>query len=422
MVRAESAADVSAVLRVCSELKIPVTPRGCGTGVTGGALAVAGGVVLSMERMNRILEIDTGNMTAVVEPGAVTGEIQKAARARGLMYPPDPASLETCSIGGNVSENAGGPRAVKYGVTRDYILGLEFVLPDGRVVETGGKTVKNVMGYNLTGIIIGSEGTLAVITKIYLRLIPAPPVSMDMLIPFPGLAEAIDSIYRITQSRIVPAAIEFMEEGALRLVSRHLQGTMLFPEAGAHLLIQVDGASREDVFRDIEGIAVAVSVPEENIILADSAFDRERIWKARRSIREAINLESPVFLAEDCSVPRSMIPQFLKSVKAHCDSRGLSSVMFGHAGDGNVHIDILKGDMPHDVWRAMLPGLKREIYVRALDLGGAISGEHGIGYLRREFLPMGLSDAAIDLHRRIKDAFDPDGILNPHKVLPERSG
>jgi glycolate oxidase len=277
------------------------------------------------------------------------------------------------------------------------------------------------MGYNLTGIIIGSEGTLAVITKIYLRLIPAPPVSMDILVPFPGLEEAIDSVYRIMRSRIVPAAIEFMEEGALRLVSRHLQSSMLFPDAGAHLLIQVDGATREDVFRDIERIAGAVSVPEENIIIADSAFDRERIWKARRSIREAINLESPVFLAEDCSVPRSMIPRFLRSVKAHCESRGLNSVMFGHAGDGNVHIDILKGDMPYEEWKAMLPDLKREIYGRALELGGAISGEHGIGFLRRDYLPMGLSEAAIDLHRRIKAAFDPEGILNPHKVMPEKN-
>jgi glycolate oxidase len=419
LVRAESVQDVSTVLRVCSETGVPAVPRGAGSGVTGGAIAVQGGVVLSLERMNRILEIDRENMVAVVEPGAITGDIQKAARDQGLMYPPDPASLDICSIGGNVAENAGGPRAVKYGITKDYILGLECVLPGGGIIHTGGKTVKNVTGYNLTGIIIGSEGTLAVITKIYLRLIPAPPVSRDLLIPFDSLDDAIDAVFSILTSRVVPAAIEFMEEDALKLVSKFLGSEMPFPEARAHLLIQVDGSTEDAVYADLEKIGRAVSVPQERIIAAESNEQRERLWKARRSIREAIHSESPVFLAEDCSVPRSKIPAFLKELKSFLLSRNLKSVMFGHAGDGNVHIDVLKGDMSREDWTAMVPGLKKEIYERAIALGGTISGEHGIGFTRKEYIPMALNPAEIDLHRRIKAAFDPRGILNPGKVIPD---
>ncbi len=244
-------------LKICSEHKIPVTPRGAGTGVTGGALPVMKGVVLSLEKFNRILEIDRDNMVAVVEPGAITGDIQKAALEQGLMYPPDPASLETCSIGGNVAEGAGGPRAVKYGTTKDYVLGLEFVLPDGTLMQTGGKIVKNATGYNLAGILIGSEGTLAVITKIYLKLIPAPKVTLDVLLPFDSLEQAIDAVYAILSNRIIPATLEFMEQDVISLVSKHIQTTIPCVDAGAHLLIQIDGNTEDQVLADLQAIVEA---------------------------------------------------------------------------------------------------------------------------------------------------------------------
>jgi glycolate oxidase len=419
LVRAESVDDVSQTLRYCNDNGVPVIPRGAGTGVTGGAVPVMGGVVLSLEKMNRIIEIDRENMVAVVEPGSITRTIQDAARAEGLMYPPDPASLDSCSIGGNVAENAGGPRAVKYGVTKDYVLGLEFVLPDGSVITTGGKIVKNATGFNLQGILIGSEGTLAVVTKIYLRLIPAPLHSLDMLVPFSSLDEAVRAVYTILTNRIVPGTIEFMERDAILLVASSLGREVPFPDAGAHLLIQIDGPSEEQVHRDLEKIGSIIAVDPSSIIVADSPPQRERLWKTRRSIREAIHATSPVFLAEDCVVPRSRIPEFLVELKKHFTAKGLRSVMFGHAGDGNVHIDVLKGDMDYDRWRRGLPDLKREIYRRAIALGGTITGEHGIGYIRKDYLSMALSRAEIDLLKRIKKAFDPNGILNPGKVFDD---
>ena len=417
LVRAENVQDVSMTLKICSEHKIPVTPRGAGTGVTGGALPVLGGVVLSLEKCNRILEIDLDNMVAVVEPGAITGDIQKAALEHGLMYPPDPASLESCSIGGNVAEGAWGPRAVKYGTTKDYILGLEFVLPDGSILNTGGKIVKNATGYNLIGILLGSEGTLAVITKIYLRLIPAPKVTWDILVPFDSLEAAIDGVYAILSNRIIPATLEFMEQDVLRLVAKHVQSSIPAPDAGAQLLIQLDGSTEELVMTDLQTIVTAAGIAEEKIFIAQTPQQKERLWKTRRSIRESIHTESPVFIAEDCVVPRSRIPQFVKELKNYFESRGLRSVMFGHAGDGNVHIDVLKDKIPYEEWKLLVPDLKRKIYRRALDFGGTITGEHGIGFLRRDYLSLALTPAEIELSKRIKAAFDPGMILNPGKIF-----
>jgi glycolate oxidase len=417
LVRAENVHDVMKTLKICSEHKIPVTPRGGGTGVTGGALPVMKGVVLSLEKFNRILEIDRDNMIAVVEPGAITGDIQKAALEYGLMYPPDPASLETCSIGGNVAEGAGGPRAVKYGTTKDYILGLEFILPEGCLMQTGGKIVKNATGYNLAGILIGSEGTLAVITKIYLKLIPAPMVTLDALLPFDSLEQAIDAVYAILSNRIIPATLEFMEHDAIRLVSKHIQTTIPCAEAGAHLLIQLDGNAEDQVLSDLQTIVAASRFDADKIFIAQSQSQKERLWKARRSIRESIQAESRVFVAEDCVVPRARIPEFVKDLKAYFRNKTLRSVMFGHAGDGNVHIDVLKDAISDDEWREMLPDIKREIYRRALDFGGTITGEHGIGCLRKDYLSLALSSEEIDLCRRIKAAFDPGMILNPGKIF-----
>ncbi|MCU0845460.1 MAG: FAD-binding protein [Spirochaetes bacterium] len=417
VVRVSTAGEVGRVLKICNELGVPVTPRGAGTGVTGGAVPVTGGVLLSLERMNRILEIDERNMTALVEPAVITGDLQRAARERGLMYPPDPASLDSCSIGGNVAEGAGGPRAVKYGTTKDYVLGLEFVLPDGAIITTGGKFVKNATGFNLCGLLTGSEGTLAVITKILLRLVPAAPFSMDLLLPYDTLEAAVDDVYAIIARRVGPAALEFMEEDAIRLTARHLGQDMPFPDARAHLLVQLDGTSEEAVRDQVAAIAGCISVPEERIIAAESRAQSERIWKARRAIREAITAESPVFLAEDTVVPRSEIPAFLKKVKEFLNARGLRSVMFGHAGDGNVHIDVLSGGMPRAEWDGLVPELKKNIYAIALAHGGTITGEHGIGFTRRDYLGLALGEDEIALQKRVKAAFDPRGILNPRKIF-----
>lgn len=417
VIRVECVHDVSTALKICSRHRIQVTPRGAGTGVTGGSVPVCGGAVLSLEKLNRIIEIDKDNMIAVVEPGAITGEIQNAVLAEGLMYPPDPASIETCSIGGNVAENAGGPKAVKYGTTSDYILGLEFVLADGSIINTGGKIVKNSTGYNLKGIILGSEGTLAIVTKIFLRLIPTPKTTKDMLIPFASLKSAMDAVSAILQNMIIPAAIEFMEEDALRLVSKHLNKNIPFSDAGAHLLIQVDGSSDEEVFSDIEKIAKSIDIDNEKIFVAETPSQRMRLWETRRSIREALRAESPVFFAEDTVVPRSKITWFLTDLKKYLKSINIRSVMFGHAGDGNIHIDILKYDMDYNKWKAMMPEIKKEIYKRAISCGGTITGEHGIGCLRKEFLCMASSNEAIELSKRIKSAFDPNMILNPGKIF-----
>jgi len=418
-VAVETTEEAAAVLRICNKAHFPVTPRGAGNGVTGGAIAALGGLVLSMEKMDRILEIDTLNMVAVVEPGVITENIRRAALKEGLMYPPDPASFDSSSIGGNVSENAGGMSAVKYGVTKDYVLGIECLLPDGSTIKTGGKTVKNVTGYNLTGIIIGSEGTLAVITKLYLRLIPAPETFVDALISFEDIGAAIDGVYTILKNRIIPTTLEFMEADAISLVSRYLKEEMPFPKAGAHLLVRLDGSSKEALYGNIERISKALALSAGRIITAKTEEESEKLWVARRSIRKAIEATSPVFLAEDCSVPRSKIPDFLKSLKKDLQEEGLNSVMFGHAGDGNVHIDILKGSISYNEWKAILPDLKRRIYKQALDLGGTVSGEHGIGYLRKNYIPMAMSQDEIELHRRLKLAFDPNGILNPAKILPD---
>ena len=417
LVRAESARDVSLTLKICSEHGVPVTPRGAGTGVTGGALPVRGGVVLSLEKCNRILEIDQDNMVAVVEPGAITGDIQKAAAACGLMYPPDPASLETCSIGGNVAEGAGGPRAVKYGTTKDYILGLEYVLPDGQILTTGGKFVKNATGYNLIGILVGSEGTLAVITKIWLRLIPAPKVTWDVLAPFATLEAAIDAVYAILSSRVIPATLEFMERDAISLVSRHVKTELPAAEAGAQLLMQVDGATEDHVLDDLRTIISSTGIDEEKFFIARDELRKERLWRARRSIRESIRAESPGFIAEDCVVPRAMIPRFIKELKDFLNGRGIRSVMFGHAGDGNVHINILRDAIDGEGWALIVPEIKGEIYKRAIGCGGTITGEHGIGSLRKSYLHLALSEAEVELSKRIKAAFDPAMLLNPEKIF-----
>jgi glycolate oxidase len=419
VVRATSAEQVSAILRLAQRERIPVTPRGAGYGLSGGAVPMCGGIVLSLEKMNRILEIDKDNLMVTVEPGVITGDIHRAVEAEGLFYPPDPASLDSCSIGGNVAENAGGPRAVKYGVTKDYVCGLEAVLPSGAIVRTGGKLVKNVTGYNLLQLLIGSEGTLAVVTEIVLRLLPLPKVRVDLLVPFAGFQAAADTVAEIIAHRVLPTAIEFMERDSLRSVERFLGREAPFRDAAAHLLVQLDGNTREAVDAEYEMVSqLCMAHGAEDALVAQDTATCDRLWEFRRKIIDALKRESPINHMEDVVVPRATIGALLGGMRQIAGEFGVRIVSFGHAGDGNVHVNVLKDDVALERWREIVPSVQERIYRLALSLGGTISGEHGIGATRRQFLPLALDQAQIDLQRAIRDVFDPNHILNPGKIFP----
>ncbi len=419
VVRATTAQQVSEILQLAQRERVPVTPRGAGMGLSGGAVPVCGGIILSLEKMNRILEIDAENLMVTVEPGVITGDLHRAVEAEGLFYPPDPASLDSCSIGGNIAEGAGGPRAVKYGVTEDYVCGLEAVLPSGVIITLGGKLVKNVTGYNLLQLLIGSEGTLAVVTKIILRLLPRPKVQVDLLVPYDEFQAAADTVSDIIAHRIVPATIEFMEQDSLRAVERLLERELPFNDAAAFLLIQLDGNSRETVEADYEVVGdLCLENGARDVLVAWDQRTRDRLWEARRLIIDALNQESPVNHMEDVVVPRAEIPRLLKGIKEISGRYGVRTVSFGHAGDGNVHVNVLKDQLPDDRWEALVPAVSEAIYRLSLSLGGMLTGEHGIGATRRSYLPLALDVEQIDLMRGIKAVFDPNGILNPGKIFP----
>ena len=419
VVRATSAQQVADVFRLARRERIPVTPRGAGYGLSGGAVPVRGGIVLSVEKMNRILEIDKRNLMVTVEPGVITGDIHRAVEAEGLFYPPDPASLDSCSIGGNVAECAGGPRAVKYGVTKDYVCGLEAVLPSGDIMTCGGKLVKNVTGYNLIQLLVGSEGTLAVVTRITLRLIPLPKVQIDLLVPYDDLQAAADTVADIIGHRILPTTLEFMERDSVLAVERLTEKEVPYHDAAAHLLIQIDGNSRSAVDADLEIVgALCHEHGARDVLVADDRATRDRLWDARRKIIDALNHESPVNHMEDVVVPRAEIPPLLQGIKDTGRRHDVRIVCFGHAGDGNVHVNVLKDRLPDDRWEALVPEVQEEIYRLTMSLGGTITAEHGIGATRRKYLPLALDDAQIQMMQRIREAFDPDGILNPGKIFP----
>jgi glycolate oxidase len=419
VVKVTSAQQVSEVLKLAQRERIPVTPRGAGYGLSGGAVAVRGGVILSMEKMSRILEIDRENLMVTVEPGVITGDIHRAVEAEGLFYPPDPASLDSCSIGGNIAEGAGGPRAVKYGITKDYVCGLEAVLPSGEIITMGGKLVKNVTGYSLIQLLIGSEGTLAVVTKIILRLLPLPKVQVDLLVPFDDFQAAADTVSDIIAHRILPTTIEFMEQDSILAVERLLEKTVPFDDAAAHLLIQLDGSLQEAVDSEMDVVGdLCLDHGARDVLVAKDRPTRERLWEARRMIIDALNHESPVNHMEDVVVPRAEIHRLLKGIKEIASRYEVRIVNFGHAGDGNVHINVLKDDLPEAHWDALVPKITEAIYRLALSLGGTITGEHGIGATRRRYLPLALDEAQIDLMRQIREVFDPNRILNPGKIFP----
>jgi glycolate oxidase len=419
VVRVATAEQVSAVFRLAQRERIPVTPRGAGYGLSGGAVPVLGGIVLSLEKMNRILEIDKANLMVTVEPGVITAAIHSAVEAEGLFYPPDPASLDSCTIGGNVAEGAGGPRAVKYGVTKDYVCGLEAVLPSGEIIQAGGKLVKNVTGYNLIQLLVGSEGTLAVVTKIVLRLIPLPKVQVDLLVPFGRFLDAADTVSDIIAHRILPTAIEFMERDSILAVERLLGRDVPFHDAEAHLLIQLDGNTLEAVDADCEVVgALCLEHGAQDALVARDRPTRDRLWEARRKIIESLRRESPISHMEDVVVPRAAIPALLGGIKDIARRHTVRIVSFGHAGDGNVHVNVLKDDLPDGRWAEVVPAVQVEIYRLALALGGTLTGEHGVGATRRAYLPMALDQHQMQLQRGIRHVFDPNGILNPGKIFP----
>ena len=415
----KSTEEVVEIVKICDENNIPITPRGAGTGLSGGALPLYGGVALSMERMNRILEIDERNLQATVQPGVITQVFQEAVIEKGLFYPPDPASRGTCFIGGNVAENSGGPKAVKYGVTKDYVLNLEVVLPSGEVIETGANVLKNATGYNLTQLFVGSEGTLGIITKIVFRLIPYPTKDMLMLVPFNDPEDACSAVSAIFRKGIVPSGLEFIERDALELGMKFVNDASfeLPDEIQAHLLVEVDGNNENELIKaceEIHDLLQGFNCGE--ILFADSAAQKERLWKIRRSLGEASKAHS-VYKEEDTVVPRAELPKLLAGVKEIGRKYGFNSVCYGHAGDGNLHINILKEDLDDDYWDNEIINAIEEIFELCHQLGGTISGEHGIGYVQKEFLPIVFSDTAIQIQMEIKQLFDPKGIMNPGKIF-----
>lgn len=410
--------EVSKIMRYCYEQNIAITPRGAGTGLSGGALAVQGGICLDMRKMNKIIEIDTRNFQVTTQPGIITEELQNAVKEQGLFYPVDPASKGSCFIGGNVAENSGGPRAVKYGTVKDYVLNLEIVLPNGDTIWTGSNTLKNATGYNLTQLIVGSEGTLAVVTQIVLKLIPNPSENLLMLVPFEVAEDAAAAVNKIMLAGHTPSALEFMEKDALTCAIHYLGSSVVIPEnIHAHLLIEVDGNDREILFKEMENIAALMeSFPTGEILFAEDSQQKNELWRLRRVVGEAVKHGS-IYKEEDTVVPRAYLPELLNTVKNIGNKYGFKSVCYGHAGDGNLHVNIVKGDLPDQFWNEELPVAIREIFEYVHSVKGTISGEHGIGYVQRPYMNIVFNEIQLGLMQQIKKLFDPKGILNPGKIF-----
>lgn len=409
-----SAEEVSLILKLAGAEGFPVTPRGAGSGFTGGALAAEGGVVLSIERMNRVLEVDPDNMYAVVEPGVVNYDLRQEVEPKGLFYPPDPTSLKFSTIGGNIAECAGGPNSVKYGVTRDYVMALEVVLPTGEVIRTGTRTKKGVVGFDLTGLMVGSEGTLGVVTEATLRLVPKPEAVRTMLAVFPDMRAAAGAVPEIIRSRIVPSTLEFIDGVSIRCVTEHTEVEL--PEAEALLLIEVDGDPGE-VERQARGVEEIVKrAGASEVRTATEKREVKDLWKARRSLSQSMFKVKPNKINEDVVVPRTKIPELVEGVRSIADEKGLTVPCFGHAGDGNIHVNVMydAGD-PEETSRA--GSAVEEVFELVLGLGGTISGEHGVGLTKAPYLPMEMDENAVALMERVKKAFDPKGILNPGKIF-----
>ncbi len=419
VVRPRTEQEISAIIKIANIENIPVTPRGAGTGLSGGALAIYGGICLSMERFNKILEIDERNLQATVEPGVINEVFQIAVKEMGLFYPPDPASKGSCFLGGNLAHSSGGPKAVKYGTTRDYVLNMQIVLPTGEITWTGANVLKYSTGYNLTHLMIGSEGTLGIITKIVFKLIPYPQHNIVLLVPFNSAEKACEAVSAVFRAGITPSGMEFMERDAIDWV-RKFEADInieILNEVQAHLLIEVDGNDIDLLYKEAEKITeVMMQFECGEILLADSAAQKDMLWKMRRKVGEAVKSNS-VYKEEDTVVPRAALPKLLKGVKEIGKKYGFKSVCYGHAGDGNLHVNIIKGDTSEEIWNNDLPKGISEIFQLCVELGGTISGEHGIGLVQQPYMHIAIDEKRLELMRGIKKLFDPNLILNPGKIF-----
>ena len=411
--------EISAILKICNKELIPVTPRGAGTGLSGAALPVHGGVILSMERFNKILKIDERNLQAIVEPGVINEVFQNAAKEKNLFYPPDPASKGSCFLGGNIALSSGGPKAVKYGTTKEYVLNLEVVLPTGEIIWTGANVLKNSTGFNLTQLMVGSEGMLGIVTKIVFRLIPLPQKTVVMLVPFFSAEKACESVSHVFKAGITPSGMEFMERDAIDWTLKFVDGIsiQIKDEVQAHLLIELDGNDLDVLMKEAEIISEIMMKHEcDEILFADTEEQKQNLWKMRRRVGEAVKSNS-VYKEEDTVVPRAELPKLLKGVKDIGKKYGFKSVCYGHAGDGNLHVNIIKGDMSDEKWNNELTKGIREIFELCVKLGGTISGEHGIGLVQKNYMDIAFPAITLELQKKIKNVFDPNGIMNPGKMF-----
>ena len=409
--------DVSAVLKYCNEHNIAVTPRGAGTGLCGGCVAIHGGVVLSTEKMKKVIEVDVKNMTATVEPGVLLMEFPKSLEGTGLFYPPDPGE-KTATMGGNAMTNAGGMRAVRYGVTRDYVLGMEVVLASGEVINLGGKNVKTSSGYSLIDLMVGSEGTLGFLTKLTVKLIPEPKVNLSLLMPFDDLDACIGAVPAVLGCGCEPTAVEFMEREVIACAETYLGKQFPDTSADAYLLVRLDGPSAEALKPAMDQLTdLALSIGAKDVLLADTDERKESIWNARGAFLEAIKGSTPEMDECDVVVPREDIPAFVRKSVEIGRKIGVRICSFGHAGDGNLHIYACKDDLADEVWEKAVEQVMDELYIAAKEMGGEVSGEHGIGHAKKGFLAESMGETQMNLMRGIKAAFDPKGILNPGKVV-----
>ena len=419
VLKPETTEQISQIMRLCNTQKIPVTPRGGGTGLSGGALPNLGGVLLSTERLNKILSIDERNLQVTTEPGVITEILQDAVKEKGLFYPPDPSSKGSCFIGGNIAENSGGPKAVKYGVVKDYVLNLEVVLPTGEIIWTGSNVLKNSTGYNLTQLLVGSEGTLGIVTKIVLKLIPLPKYDLLMLAPFASVEKASEAVSAIFRAGFTPSALELVEINALKIVSEMVDSHSLpvSDDIEAHLIIEVDGNNMDVLMQEMEEISVLLADYEAGeIFFAEDAQQKEELWKLRRRVAEAVKMKGYT-IEEDTVVPRAELPKLIKGVKALGKQHDFKVVCYGHSGDGNLHIRINKEGQPNSFENPEMTAVLEDLFKLVHSLGGTISGEHGIGLIQKKYMPIIFNEAQLGLMRGIKKTFDPNNILNAGKIF-----
>ncbi|MCD5390562.1 FAD-binding oxidoreductase [candidate division NPL-UPA2 bacterium] len=410
--------QISQILRLANEKTVPATPRGGGTGLSGGAVPLCGGLVVSLERMNKILDIDTNNSMATVQAGVINGELQREAEKLGLFYPVNPASMDSCTIGGNVAENCGGANAVRYGTTKDYVCGLEVILADGQIVRAGGKLVKNATDFSLIQLLLGSEGTLGIMNEITLRLVPLPEATVVLIIPFDDLSALSEIVREVFQTRIVLTMIEIMDRRTIKACQEFLDRKIPFDEARAHLLLRLDGKDRKELEGSFQAIGeICLNKGGLDVLVVEEISDQRKIWEVRQSIHEALVDKAHLLTDEDVVVPRTEITNLLSGVQEISKRHNLPVANFGHLGDGNIHVNFLREDLEEEVARKALTPALNELFRLAVSLGGKISGEHGVGLFKKPYFPLSVDKNYIKLMRGIKKVFDPSNILNPGKIF-----